>query len=160
MAKATKKKNLRLRKRIRKTIGTMLLISSLIVAAIPVDSFEGGTAQAEPLGSSTLFPGNFANADANYISEAESLVPKIDTNETVYTTGDGLFQYAYVYKKGQNSGTKVAVIIGYNSSMLEGNTLTIPDTVDVYKKMSHSYGSSKGYVAVEDSGVLSRRRRQ
>ena len=83
----------------------MLLISSLIVAAIPVDSFEGGTAQAEPLGSSTLFPGNFANADANYISEAESLVPKIDTNETVYTTGDGLFQYAYVYKKGQNSDT-------------------------------------------------------
>ena len=152
MAKATKKKNLRLRKRIRKTIGTMLLISSLIVAAIPVDSFEGGTAQAEPLGSSTLFPGNFANADANYISEAESLVPKIDTNETVYTTGDGLFQYAYVYKKGQNSGTKVAVIIGYNSSMLEGNTLTIPDTVDVYKKMSHSYGSSKGYVAVGKGG--------
>lgn len=152
MAKATKKKNLKLRRRIRKTIGTMLLISSLIVAAIPVESFEGGNVQAGPLGSSTLFPGTFPTDYTNYISETESLVPKINTNETVYTTGDGLFQYAYVYKKGQSSGAKVAVIIGYNSSMLEGNTLTIPDTVDVYKKMSHSYGSSKGYVAVGKGG--------
>ncbi len=150
MTKSAKKKNLKLRRRIRKTAGALFLISSLIVAALPVDNLSaaGETTGDSALGSATLWPDSVNKT----ITQEESGVPYVDTDEQVYTTGDGMFQYAYVYRKGQSSGDKVAVIIGYSGGQLDNNVLTIPDTVDVYKKHTHSKGSGSGYIAVGKSG--------
>ena len=145
MAKSVKKKNLRLRRRIRKTAGALFLISSLLVAAIPVDNFTVEADTAE----NTLFP---SNGVTYTVTREESTVPKVATNETVYTSGDGKYQYAYVYKNGQNAGDKVAVILGYSASQLDNNALIIPDTLDVYKKQTHSQGSGSGYIAVGKAG--------
>lgn len=148
MTKSVKKKNLKLRRRIRKTAGALFLISSLLVAAIPTDNLRAAGESTDELGSATLWP-----ASVNMtITQEESGVPYVDPKEQVYTTGDGMFQYAYVYRKGQSSGDKVAVIIGYSGGQLDNNVLTVPDTVDVYKKHTHSKGSGSGYIAVGKSG--------
>lgn len=148
MAKSVKKKNLKLKRRIRKTAGALFLISSLLVAAIPVDNLSAADGDST-LGESTLFP---TAAPTYTVTKEESLVPEVPTNETVYTSGDGMFQYAYVYKKGQTAGDKIAVILGYNASQLTNNELVIPDTLDIYKKHTHSQGSGSGYIAVGKSG--------
>ena len=148
MTKSVKKKSLKLRRRIRKTAGALFLISSLLVAALPVDNLSAAGEDTSELGSSLLWPETI-----NYtLSKEESGVPEVPTTEQVYTTGDGMFQYAYVYRKGQSSGDKVAVIIGYSGGQLDNNVLTIPDTVDIYKKHTHSKGSGSGYIAVGKSG--------
>ncbi len=41
MAKTTKKKNRKLRKQIRKTVGALLMVSAITVAAIPVQDVRG-----------------------------------------------------------------------------------------------------------------------
>ena len=84
-----------------------------------------------------------------YLEESENTVPRIETTDTIYTTGDGLFQFAYV---NNNSGVKVAVICGFDfERSLPGGNLTIPDTVDAYLKEYNSGGTNYGYVAVSMS---------
>ncbi|MBQ7919378.1 MAG: leucine-rich repeat protein, partial [Lachnospiraceae bacterium] len=129
----------------RKTVGALFLISSLLVAAIPVDNFTVAADTTE----NTLFP---AGGVTYTVTQSESTVPKVDTNETVYTSGDGKYQYAYVYKNNQNAGDKVAVILGYSAGQLDNNALVIPDTLDIYKKQTHSQGSGAGYIAVGKDG--------
>ena len=129
-------------------MGALFLISSLLVAAIPVDNLRAAGETGDELGSATLWPASVNKT----ITQEESGVPYVDTDEQVYTTGDGMFQYAYVYRKGQSSGDKVAVIFGYSGGQLDNNVLTVPDTVDIYKKHTHSKGSGSGYIAVGKSG--------
>lgn len=135
MTKATvKKKTRRLKKRIRQTFGTLFLISALIIAAIPVDNLQA--------------QGEVPNVT---LDSSKSNIPIVDQNETIYTTGDGLFQFAYV-KPSAASADKVAVILGYSRAYLEGGNLEIPDTVDAYLKYSDNLGSNIGYVAVGKAG--------
>ncbi len=132
MAKVVKnKRNTRLKKRIRKTFGTLFLVSALAVAAIPADSLQAQNTNLKVT-----------------LSEAESSIPIVPDTETIYTTGDGTLQFAY-YKPTPNSPNKVAIILGYNVNYLPaGGAFTIPDQVDAYLKYSDSYGSEFGYVAV------------
>ena len=137
MAKVVKnKKNIKLRKRIRKTFGTLFLVSALAVAAIPADSL-----QAQNSGPRVT------------LTEEESNIPIVPDTETIYTTGDGKLQFAY-YKPTPSSIDKVAIILGYNSSALDDDgALDIPNTIDnVYLKYSDNLGSAVGYVAVGKSG--------
>ena len=46
-AKETKVKNLRLRRRIRKTVGALFMASAVAVAAIPVQDIEAETLKAD-----------------------------------------------------------------------------------------------------------------
>lgn len=134
MTNTTKKKHRRLKKRIRQTLGTLFLVSAIVVAAIPVDFLQASSIQ-------TL------------VSSDSSNIPYIDPNtETIYSTGDGKFQFAYVTPPG-TSLNKVAVILGFDSTgELANNTLTIPDTVDVYGKYTYNQGTRSGYVAVSTKG--------
>ncbi len=130
---ASKKKNRRLKKTIRKTLGTLFLISAIIVGAIPVDGLQAADGVPTVTVDST-------NCD----------IPVVKPNETIYTTGDGQYQFAYVSPGA--SSNKVAVILGCNKSYLQGNALTIPDTLDAYLKYSNNLGTEDGYVAVGESG--------
>lgn len=76
-------------------------------------------------------------------------------NTTIYSTGDGDFQFAYVDSTGKQTGggTKTAIILGYNhQGSLAGGTLTIPDNVDAYLNFNDNDGSSSGFCAVGKSG--------
>ena len=138
MAKAIKKKNRRLKKSIRKTLGTLFLISAIIVAAIPVENLQAET-------GSTTTPK--VTVDANNCQ-----IPVISSTETIYTTGDGQYQFAYVSSNNSSSTNKGAVILGYNGGYLENGELTLPNTVDAYLKYSDNLGTTSGYAAVGKSG--------
>lgn len=142
---AKKKTSRRLKTKIRRTIcGTMaalFMVSAILVAAIPVqdvkadsESFEIGVLPDES-GIPQIVSGN--------------VDPKKDT--PIYTTGDGMFQFAYINRK--NSSDKIAVIVGYVASRsLDGGILTIPSTVNGYKKLTDTQGTDLGYVASSQDG--------
>lgn len=138
MAKAVKKKNRRMKKTVRKTLGTLFLVSAITVAAIPA---EGLQAADEVNGPEVTV--DYKDCNIPYIE---------DPNETIYTTGDGQYQFAYVSPKNASSSDKVAVILGYNGGYLQNGALTIPDTVDAYLKYSDNLGTTSGYAAVGKSG--------
>ncbi len=140
MTKQEKKKNgLRLRRRIRKTVGALSLASALVVATIPVDTLEA----VENL------PGDETKV---ILLESDSKIPEVDTaTDPIYMTGDGVYRFAYVYPKNASGGDKIAVILEYNSNMDENvssGILTIPDTFDAYKAYNPGNGSGSGNVAV------------
>lgn len=136
MANKKKKMSTKLKKAIRYTIGGLLIVSAIVVASIPQKGVMAGN---EP--------------PRVTIAPEESSIPVIKSSDTIYTTGDGMFQFAYV-EKG-SGGDKVAVIVGYDyERSLEGGSLTIPDTMDAYVKYTHAQGTSGGYVAVGKSGNI------
>ncbi len=140
MAKIMKSR--RLRKRVRKTLGALFLASAIAVAAIPVDGLQ---ASGESAGDLVVTVG-----------DKESGIPILKSDEKVYATGDGVFQFAYVSDDSHNphDGTRNAVIVGYNPpTNLEGNTLVIPNEVEVYDLFTSNLGSGgRGYVAVGKAG--------
>lgn len=122
MAQTGTKKR-RLKGSVRRTLGALFMISALLVAAIPVDNLRADstdgrvkvTVQADRCG-----------------------IPLVASNETIYTTGDGMFQFAYVAPN--DTTNKVAVILGYEGGTLANNTLVIPDTVTAFRKYSVASG--------------------
>lgn len=130
MTKGKKKTNRRLKKTVRKTLGTLFLISAIIVAAIPTEGLRAAD-------------GTEKEVTESYLQQMK--IPYLDSKEEIYTTGDGKYQFAYVTDGGSDKG---AVILGYNGGYLEGNNLVIPDGLDAYKKYSYSDGTNGGYVAV------------
>ena len=130
MTKGKKKTNRRLKKTVRKTLGTLFLISAIVVAAIPTEGLRAAD-------------GTEKTVTESYLKQMP--IPYLDSSEEIYTTGDGKYQFAYVTDGGSDKG---AVILGYNGGYLEGNSLVIPDGLDAYKKYSYSDGTNGGYVAV------------
>lgn len=147
MAKTSeKKKNVRLRRRIRKTLGSACLITSLLVASIPVP--EASAAEGD--GPTKLTWEKEIGGNGN-ISNYSSKIPLVPSNcDTIYTTEDGMYQFAWV-KSSENSTNYIAVILGFNAGTLSGGNLVIPDTVDAYTKFNPNDSSDSGYVAVSRS---------
>ncbi len=139
MARAIKKKNRRLKRTVRKTLGALFLASALIVAAIPVENLQADE------------PGNAKPLKVT-VDAKNCRIPIVDDRETIYTTGDGRFQFAYVSTNDAAASNKVAVILGYDGGRLEGGHLTIPNEVDAYLKYSENLGTTVGYCAVGKSG--------
>ena len=130
MKKTKKKLSRRFKRTIGFTLASLFLISAVVVALIPQRNVNAYTAVGQV-----------------YLDDNENQVPKIEATDKIYTPGDGMFQFAYIYKK--SGANKVAVICGYDFvRSLSGGNLTIPDTVDAYTKYTDSFGTSGGYVAV------------
>lgn len=135
-----KKKNYRLRKQLRRTFGCLFMISAMIVAAVPVQSTEAKIEEAASkvvVINQTKGLEDYENVPAGFTGSAyKSKVPYVDPASTIYTTGDGQFHFAYIIPT-KTSADRVAVILGYtNIGELESNALTVPDTVDAYRKYS------------------------
>lgn len=139
--KKTKKKNWRLRRQLRKTLGCLFMISALIVTAIPVQPTEasGGT------------DGWADGTDLWITSSALPVDIKGDHTEIVYYTRDGLFRFAFV-SSPENPTNKIAVIGGYDSRYLEGGKLSIPNVVDGFIQYTDALGTDKGFVAASKNG--------
>lgn len=145
--KTTKKKNLKLRRQLRKTFGCLFMISALIVTAIPVTPTKAAS--------------QFDTVNNHYVTSRTTTsnggeIPYLDpTTTTVYQTADGIFQFAYVDENGSSTSAvsnKSAVIVGYKKAQtLSGGILTIPDTVDAYVKYADE-GSTGGFAAANKLG--------
>lgn len=137
---AKKKSPRRLKMKIRKTIcatmAALFMISAVLVAAIPVQDVQADNDTFE-IG----------------VTPSESSIPQIEAGGStpIYTTGDGMFQFAYINRL--NSSDKIAVIVGYVASRsLDNGVLTIPDAVNGYKKLTDTQGTDLGYVAASQDG--------
>ncbi len=139
MAKAAKKNNRKMWKMIRKTLGTLFLISAIVVAAIPVDGLQAADGTM-PLADRTA---------PSITTDSKGRIPQIDESTKIYTTGDRKYRFAYISDGGTD---KIAVLLGYGALNLVDNTLEIPEAVDAYAKYTESLGTDKGYVAVGKNG--------
>ena len=177
-----KKKTRRIKRSVRKTVGALFLASSVIVAAIPTSSYQGGNTEAATftdapdfdlryeLGQASGLPSSDPRKSAvdTLLTSASTSVPYIKpvsssgnandiTDVTVYTSEDSLYQFAYVSEEGRQSedgNMKYAFILKYNTpGSLPGGNLTIPNTVDAYLAYNTNDGSStSANVAVGKSG--------
>ena len=176
MATSSKKKNRKLRRQVRKTLGALFMASAVAVAAIPVQDVSAldypvqtetnkkikvlnYTSASNKAGAvheklSDYTKGNIQYAVENWGSEVEeylqSTVPYVDPSSNIYTTSDGMFQFAFV-KPSTDEADEVAVILGANVNQLPNNYLEIPDSVDAYRKYTAT-STSSGYCAVNREG--------
>lgn len=144
--KNTKKKNFKMRRQLRKTLGCLFMISALVVTAIPVQPTEAATD-----GWTT------GSADYPFVTSQSTAIPEIQPDTPIYQTEDGNFRFAYVDKNGNydlsSDQNKSAVIVGYEKTQtLEGGNLVIPDKVDAYVKYTDSQGTYGGYAAANKKG--------
>lgn len=151
MAKATKKKNRRLRKQIRKTVGALLMVSAIVVAALPVQDVNANpTDTTTPVKVAVVSNQTTGTASDSATYSYASTVPcakgRPDDEQVVYTSGDGIFQFVYM-RPTEQSVNKVAVILGYNSGVRMDSSLTIPETLEAYRKYTDNI-SSDGYCLV------------
>ncbi len=148
--KQGKKKNLKLRRQLRKTFGCLFMISALIVTAIPVTPTEA----VAPTGWDTSKDGYFVSSDG-------SAIPTIQTTSSftppVYQDETGNFFFVFVDSKGDanpstSQDNKFAIIVDYNRDQtLDKGMLTIPAKVDAYVRFTDS--SSVGtYAAANKLG--------
>lgn len=143
-AKKVKKKK-RLKKSIRKTLGALFMATALVIAAIPVDSMQAAGENIMARAASTAATDSSAQVTTN-----SNRIPQITSSDTIYTSGDQIYQFAYI----QEGDSKVAVITGYAGGQLDGGTLTIPDTVAAYKQYTVAQGTSNGFAAVGQNGCF------
>ena len=137
MTKGVKKKSRRLKRSIRKTLGTLFLISALIVAAIPTENLQ---AEGENSPRANRVP---------VTTDSTQRIPQINDSTVIYTTKDRKYRFAYMSDGGTD---KIAVLLGYSALTLENGLLEIPESVDAYAKFTETLGTDRGYVAVGKAG--------
>ncbi len=173
-----------MKKQVRRTLGALFLASSIVVAAIPTRSYEGGQAEAAQSGvdptpsqkylmgydtsdvtvKSGIYSATAGNSAAvyeydgsDYTKISSASVPIVESTAPIYTTGDSMFQFAYVDNNGRATSAdgKNAVILGFNyTGNLDGGVLTIPSTMEAYSQYTDSAGSGGGYCAVSKTGYF------
>lgn len=151
MTKVVKKKNTRLKKQIRKTLGALFMISAIVVAAIPtteVSAKPEDTASKVWIWDGVNPKWASLKPDTSIQPYCKNTIPyvfEMDENGAdaiIYTSGDGRFQFAYVAPTKGNSN-KVAVILNYNSGVIHDSTLEIPNSMEAFRKYKTT--SSEGY---------------
>ncbi len=166
MTKAVKKKNRKLKRQVRKTFGALLMATSIAVAAVPVPDVSAVDPSSAPVRVRVV---NYETPQMDSYEEVrtgvaapnawQSRVPLVDPSATIYTTGNpeekgakgAVFQFAYI-RGGSGSASEVAVILGAEVNNLnEEGDLTIPETVNAYKKYTANMSSS-GFCAVNRKG--------
>lgn len=144
--KKEKKKNFKLKRQLRKTLGCLFMISALVVTAIPVEPTEAAAGGWAP--GSNGYP---------FVSSESTAIPEIQPGTPIYQTEDGNFRFAYVDQNGNydagSDQNKSAVIVGFEKKQtLPGGNLTIPDKVDAYVKYTDAEGTYGGYAAANKKG--------
>lgn len=156
--KRKKKLDRKMRRRIRKTSAVMLLISAIVVAAIPVPEAEAapesateefsieskaGTVEEDQSGGSITFEKD---------SEKKSIIPDISGNDIIYSSSrENGYQFVY---KTINSDPMAILLRGSIKNVDESGTLTIPDKVEAYVQNTLSQGGDGGYAAANQNGQV------
>lgn len=138
-AKDVKKKGRKLKRSIRKTLGTLFLVSALVVAAIPVDYLQATNADN---GIMTLA----AERDTKYSQTPECTVPDIPDGVEEYTVGENI-KLKFVYFNDSKDGW-ITVVTKYQGG--SGGDVDIPSSVSAYKLYNPNIPDS--FAAVGRSG--------
>ena len=159
-AKERKKKGRRLKRTVRKTLGTICLISAILIATIPVEGLKQVSAD-DPAAYSKLDEDKVQEYAKQYNSN--NVIPDLKTNYTngkIYNSGNG-FQFAYASPSGLATGDdRVAVIVGFSenaaqlSGTLEDGVLTLPKSLDAYLNYTTTDGSYSFVAVSKDNGYL------
>lgn len=142
-SKTTKKSKRRLKRSVRKTLGTLFLVSAIVVAAIPVDGLQawtGNKAEGTTAGRGTKVwiedSGTATGPNAEYVIPT---VPTTGQDSVVYYSEDSAFQFA-LYKSNSTVTTPDgAIVLNFNTGSATGleaiktGNLLVPDTLDVYR---------------------------
>lgn len=165
---AKKKKSRRLKRSVRRTLGTLFLVSALVVAAVPTDGLQreaqayadGATAAASSYHSADLtWEKKFAAAAASktsLIASGQTVgvrysstdIPLLNTNfKDIYCDETGNIQFAWLGAYTNGSG---AMILDYRGKGNLTGDFVIPNTVDAYAMYSAQSGTGR-YVAVSRS---------
>ena len=132
MSKTVKKKSRRMWRTVRKTLGTLFLVSALVIAAIPVDGLRAAN------GTSTGSDGDGRDNKYSWIPECE--VPSIKDieggNPQIYVDRDQNLEFVY----GKIANNWYVIITGYNGGLVTEGTLTIPDEISAYKRYNPNQG--------------------
>ncbi len=135
-----KKKGRRLKRSVRRTLGTLFLVSALAVAAIPTEGLGRDVQAYDSSAQDTSYESDLT-WDKLTNGGTNSKIPLVPEGyEDIYSDEDGLFYFAWYNDE--------AVILEYTGKELAGGALTIPDTVDAYAQMSANAGQTTGYVAI------------
>ncbi len=159
-----KKKNRKLMRQIRKTVGALLMVSAIAVAAIPVQDvsaypFSPGSTDPKPEKIKVAVTSNYGEIQTKEQQNASGLsaitpqygykstIPytrdKRVGDQVVYTSGDGMFQFAFDYIDTTRRG---AVILNFNNVRNE-SAITIPHSTLAYRKYAPN-NSNDGYCLV------------
>lgn len=147
----TAKKNRKLKRQVRKTIGGLFMASAIVIAALPVQDVSANPNQTE---KNKVIVSSKHPTENNKTGESEysSTIPyasddgRTAKEQIIYTSGDGTFQFVYLRPELANPN-KVAVILGYNAGVLTESSLTIPEKLEAYKKYTDNV-TSEGYCLV------------
>ena len=162
MAKTTKKKNRKLKRQIRKTVGALLMVSAITVAAIPVQDVSANPTDnsAKPIKVAVVDDKiteagyYFSKATSPYESNIPHASKSTDDNEKiVYTSGDGNYQFVYMDPSGSGMN-KVAVILQYNGGYIKDNSLVIPDSLEAYRKFTDNVSARDFCLVSKDNKFL------
>lgn len=156
---AAKKKNRKLKRQIRKTVGALLMVSAIAVAAVPVPDISATPSDfTEKIKVAVTsdhgeITGQDSDAKKNPTDGYFSSVPyaqDIDgENAKVYTSGDGMFQFAYTQISTTERG---AVILNFNNTS-QSDSITIPNRIEAYRKYSPNV-TFEGYCLVSRNDEL------
>lgn len=149
MSKAVKKKVRRLKKTVRKTLGTLFLVSALVIAAIPVDGLQASSVDD---GIEAYAEGNASVMAPTTAADIPQMLLPGDTNgpTKIYTNATNTVQFAYLQDADKKYG---AVLVGYAAGFLQGNSLDLTGTVDAYGQYRiNDGGGTSSYVAVGVEG--------
>ena len=127
----------------RKTLGTLFLISALVIAAIPVDGLRAAEGDIQQPRASY----DSANSSIDHVTNANGAmdIPKMDPDTKIYTSEDRLIRFAYL-EDSQGYG---AVIVGYGGGELKDGVLDLSKPVNAYGQYRINDGSGyNNYVAV------------
>ena len=85
MAKSKKKKNFKLRRRVKRTIAALTMVMAIVVAAIPVENY--GTMQASGVDGA-----NLVTEAEKHIDDNNNNLYKSEDYEDKYRTESGIYQ--------------------------------------------------------------------
>lgn len=138
-----KKMNRKVKKRIRKTSAALLLISAIVVAAIPVPEMEA--AGDGIMTVADIEPGRVSkhSVTTDEGHAPSTLIPQLSSNDAIYSSRDGQYQFAYKAIQGHSNQ---AVLVDYTVHV-QGDTLSIPEVVEAYIQYTTSNGTLNGYAA-------------
>ncbi len=156
MGKSAKKSNRKLRKSVRRTIGALLMVSAITVAAIPVPDIEAGTGVGKEPYTYPYDATDTSTVDTAYTGGV-NLGDKTATTYTAYatrktSTSDQYMLYdIFDFYIGNFSPTKAAVVSKYNSTFAT-ETVTLSDVVN-YSYMTVDFDTYDTYYATGEGAT-------
>lgn len=130
MTKTRKKKNYKLRRRVKRTIAALIMIMAVVVAAIPVENL--GTTQAAGEGA-------WNESSGNAYSATEKLTNALDDSgytagvKTVQSISNMILTNPLTVKLKTSNNASEAIIVSFDSSQVDSTGL------DIKEKMFYNY---------------------